>query len=245
MSNAPLFRLEALGKQRLGPGGRPEFELSVPQLEVAAGEKIGVVAPNGAGKSTLMDLLIFASSPDEAGRFEFLAPGGEAYDIWGLWRNGAVDALGELRKRHIGVVLQTGGLLPFISVRENIDLPRRLLGLAEDGSLGGLAERLDLSRLLDRAPDSLSIGERQRVAIARALAHGPAVVVADEPTASLDSRNAERSMTLLMEMVEDAGVTLIMTSHDRALLEAYGLRLLKHDAGEGPQGRGTRSRFWT
>ena len=195
---APLFRLEALGKQRLGSGGQPEFELLVPKLEVAAGEKIGVVAANGAGKSTLMDLLIFASSPSKAGRFEFLAPDGATFDIWGLWRSGSVDALGDLRKRHIGVVLQTGGLLPFISVRENIELPRRLLGLGEDGSVEGLAERLDLTRLLGRAPDTLSIGERQRVAIARALAHGPAVVVADEPTASLDRRNAENTMALLM-----------------------------------------------
>ena len=121
-------------------------------------------------------------------------------------------------------MLQTGGLLPFLTVHDNVMVQRRLLGMAEDGGVGRLLERLGIARHAHRHPSKLSVGERQRVAIARALAHHPAVVIADEPTASLDPVKAEEIMALFAELVAEQGVTLVMATHDHDLAARFGFR---------------------
>ena len=144
---------------------------------MAAGERLALVGPSGSGKSTALDVLALMLAPRDAERFVLTAPDGTAWDIAALWRARARGRLTALRARLIGYVLQTGGLVPFLSVQENILLGRRLLGLSCPGPAPALMTDLGIAGLAGRLPQHLSLGERQRVAIARALAHRPALVL--------------------------------------------------------------------
>lgn len=206
--------------------GAQRYSLQVDDLQLATGERVALVGPSGCGKSTLLDLLALALAPDAAERFE-LHVGGTREDIAGLWRQRQVDRLAALRSRHLGYVLQAGGLLGFLDVRGNIRLPRQLLGLADDGSVERLARALDVHDQLAKPPAALSLGQRQRVSCARALAHAPGLLLADEPTAALDPLNAERVMQLLMGEAQARQVTCVIATHDEALARDAGLRLLR------------------
>ncbi len=199
----------------------------MPRLDVARGARLALIGESGSGKSTLLELLAMILQPDASGRFAFRPRVQEpAIDLADAWRRRDADALGDLRSRHLGYVLQTGGLLPYLSVRANIELPRALLGLAPGDSAQRLAGRLGLSQQLDRYPAALSVGQRQRVAIARALAHEPPIVIADEPTAAIDPPNAERIMRLMTELADEFDVTLIVATHAQALAERTGFTLV-------------------
>ena len=132
-----MLNLSAVHKSR-GVGAQ-RYSLVIPALHLRAGEQVAIVGPSGCGKSTLLDLLALVLAPDQVDRFEF-----NQADIGGLWRADRQTALAELRSRHLGYVLQTGGLLGFLDVRSNIALSRQLLGLKDDGSVTRLAEQLTL-----------------------------------------------------------------------------------------------------
>jgi len=203
--------------------------LSIPALDVMAGAKLAFVGESGSGKSTLLELLAMILKPTECERFRFRPDvGGENHDIAAAWQDGDPDRLAGLRSRHIGYVLQHGGLLPYLTVQENIDLSRRLLGLPDASAAPQWAERLGIATQLGRKPAELSVGQRQRVAIARALAHEPGVLIADEPTAAVDPMNAARIMEIMVGLVEETGVTLIVASHAHRLMEDAGLRMIDH-----------------
>ncbi len=217
-----MLRLRDIRKSR--GAGRNGYSLLVPRLDLRPGQRLALVGASGSGKSTLLDLLALVLSPDPGGSLE-LTRDGHINDIAGLWRHGRQDLLAELRSRAMGYVLQTGGLLGFLDVRRNIGLSRALLGLAEDATVQRLAERLEIADQLDKLPAALSVGQRQRVSIARALAHAPAIVLADEPTASLDPVNAERVMQLLVAQAEEQGACIVVATHDEALAQRVGLQL--------------------
>lgn len=202
------------------------FELLVPELTIHPGEKVAVVGESGCGKSTLLDMLAMVLSPSAATEFRFAPGTGRSANVVALWEGGEVDRVGRLRGRHIGYVLQTGGLIPFLNVAENIRLPGRLFGCDDPEYIAALTDRLGLSSHLRKRPSALSVGERQRVAIIRALAHRPAVVLADEPTASVDPVNADIIMAVLVELVDELGVTAIVASHDAERVESHGFRIL-------------------
>lgn len=151
-----------------------------------------------------------------------------ACDIASAWDSALLDTLSDLRSRYIGYVLQNGGLLSYLSVRENIELSRRLLMLPLADQAEQWAEKLGISQQLDKLPATLSVGQRQRVAIARALAHEPRVIIADEPTAAIDPMNAERIMQLLTDLVDELGVTLIVATHAHDLMKRLDLGLVIH-----------------
>ena len=241
MAAATVFRLEDV--RRLRRSGTASFELVVPELTVVEGEMVALVGESGCGKSTLLDLLAFVLSPSRAATFAFAPARGELRDVAGDWRAQRLSRLGRLRARHIGYVMQTGGLLPFLTVRQNIGLSRAVLGMPDDGSVAELAQRLGIERHLDKRPAALSIGERQRVAVARALAHRPAVVVADEPTASVDPVNATSIMSILTELVRTLRVTIVIASHDWGLVDRFGFRRLQHRL-EAADAGAVRSHFW-
>ncbi|PNA02306.1 MULTISPECIES: ABC transporter ATP-binding protein [unclassified Pseudomonas] len=215
-----MIRLDSVRKTRGQSAQR--YSLEIDRLHLAAGERVALVGPSGCGKSTLLDLLALVLAPDAAQGF---ALGGE--DVAGLWRARQLDRLASWRSRHLGYVLQAGGLLGFLDVRGNIRLPRQLLGLGDDGSVERLAEALDVHDQLGKKPATLSIGQRQRVSCARALAHGPTLLLADEPTAALDPVNAERVMQLLLREAEARQVTCVVATHDEALARQAGLTVLR------------------
>ena len=213
-----MLNLSAVHKSR-GLGSQ-RYSLVVPALQLRAGEQLAIVGPSGCGKSTLLDLLALVLAPDQVGQFEF-----NQQDIAGLWRADKQTALAELRSRHLGYVLQTGGLLGFLDVRSNIALSRQLLGLKDDGSVARLAEQLEISDQLAKKPAALSVGQRQRVSCARALAHAPQLVLADEPTASLDPLNAERVMQALLAQAREHHAACVIATHDEPLARASGLQV--------------------
>ncbi len=233
-----MFRLRRVIKTRPGAAG---FCLHIDRLDVPRGALLALIGPSGCGKSTALDLLACALRPDPPAReggpqgpattqalFAFAPAPGAVTDVLAAWERGGTDALARLRLRHLGYVLQTGGLLPFLTAGENILLRRRALGLAasrlEDppDAFQDVPARLGIARLLGQRPATLSVGERQRAAIAAALAHGPSVVLADEPTAALDPLHANAVLRLLAQLARELNVAVIMVTHDAAAAAAAG-----------------------
>lgn len=247
MSN-PLFTLRHICKsRRLGPG----YTLAIPHLQINAGERIGLTGPSGCGKSTALDLIGMVLRPDldvdtplapgtNQAQPEFTfhpqGPGAsDGYNILELWQNKA--ALAALRLEHMGYVLQTGGLLPFLTVFENMALTAKALAQPDiPDRVRELAKTLGIERLLSMLPGHLSIGERQRVAIGRALASKPRVLLADEPTAALDPVHAQVVLDLLLHAVEASGTTLILVTHAPDVVERAGLRHLHTRLEQQPNG---------
>lgn len=173
-------------------------------LAVEAGELVAVMGPSGSGKSTLLHLLGGLDSPEK----------GEV-----LLEGRRISAMTErelvgLRRRRLGFLLQFFSLLPTLSAVENVAFPLLMDGVADAGGRAQVAlEEVGLSKRLDHRPSQLSGGEQQRVALARALVARPAVVLADEPTGSLDSVSGAEILTLLRE-VSAAGQAVVMVTHD-------------------------------
>ena len=241
----PVISIRNMRKDRL-QGSNEAYSLLVPVLDVCQGEKILITGPSGSGKSTLLDMLGMALKPDAADSFVFRTRGNtlpkereertgvsasyitshESFDIALAWKKQKMEHLANWRQ-HVGYVLQTGGLLPFLTVRENILSQHRLLGLPKDAMADNLAETLGITRLLRKLPSELSVGERQRAAIARALVASPPLVLADEPTAALDPANAAGVLRLFSQVVSELGSTLIMVSHAPEQMRGMGFRELR------------------
>jgi putative ABC transport system ATP-binding protein len=212
--------------------GGVRFELRIPSLEVAAGEFLAVVGASGCGKSTLLDMLGLVLKPDSADIFA-LTPclknrTGDRTDLL----NKSERVLSRLRRREIGYVLQSGGLLPYLTVRENILLPcllnRHPAGQAEEEA-ERLARQLGIIDHMSKKPAHLSGGQRQRVAIARAMAHAPCQVLADEPTAAVDHLTALEIRDAFRALANEQGVALIMVTHDRNLIKGCADRHVTFD----------------
>ena len=166
------------------------------ELHLRPGEVRAITGESGCGKSTLLEAIGLLLKPERLTHYRL---GPQREDVARLLAEDREPALAALRSRALGFVLQNGGLLPFLSVRENILLPRRLLGLAaHSAAVDKAIAALRLEPLLGKLPQALSIGERQRVACVRAIAHEPRVLLADEPTAALDPHNAQRLFELLL-----------------------------------------------
>ncbi len=195
----------------------------VDTLELHAGEVLAVTGRSGTGKSTLLEIMGLALAPTAVEQFTFHAHH-RPVSLNALWGGRQFDALAALRSRHIGFLLQQGGLLPYLSVHDNIRLPLQLAGRAEDGrEIHALAERLGIAGLLSRKPGSLSVGERQRAALARALIHRPALLLADEPTSALDPFYARQVFDLLLSVAKERGSAVLIVSHDVDWVRTVGL----------------------
>jgi len=225
--HSAIYLLHDVVKNREAKG--VAFRLRVPSLRIDRGEKIALIGESGSGKSTLLDMLAFILQPSAAGAFRFRPEeDADSLDLDACWQSDNLNLLGDMRKRHIGYVMQTGGLLPYLSVHDNMSLSRSVLGLKRDGTVEHLAEMLGIANQLKKRPDALSTGERQRVAIGRALAHRPAIVVADEPTASLDPYAAQNVMSLFLGLADEFNSTVILASHAWHHIKELGLRRLAH-----------------
>lgn len=215
----PLLSLRDVARAYRGDAA--PFALEVPRFDLAAGEALALAGPSGSGKSTLLMMLALAAPPD-AGSFAF-----DGADIAWLWRQDRRDALAGLRARRIGVVPQTGGLLPYLTVAGNIALTQRIAGREDAARVRMLAEELGIAAQLTKRPAALSVGQRQRVAIARALAHRPALVLADEPTASVHPELADAVLALLRRECGAAGAALLVATHDPDRAARAGYPILR------------------
>ena len=218
------------------------FTLKLDGLDVFPGDQRALIGPSGSGKSTLLDILAMALRPASARRFVLREGADEVVDLNGLWEEEDGDTLADLRAHYVGYVLQQGGLLNFLTIRENIALPLRLLGApVDDTFIQSLTRFLRIDRYLDRRPNELSVGERQRAGIARAVVHRPRLIFADEPTASVDAANAHAVGRLLVDVAEGLGSALIVATHDLDLVDRLGLKPLRLDIANNSGG--TLSRF--
>ena len=149
------------------------------------------------------------------------------------WSGGNLDSLANIRAKHFGYVLQIGGLLPFLNVRDNIMLARKTANLTGEGPVPELVEQLGIKHLLNKKIDQISVGERQRVAIARALAHEPSLVLADEPTSALDPITAADVLNLLISLTRKQQAALLVASHDWEAVRRAGFRELHVEVDMG------------
>lgn len=181
-------------------------------LEIAAGEFIALVGPSGSGKSTLLNLLGGLDRPTSG----HLWVAGQDLSALGA------RALADLRLRRIGFVFQEYNLIPVLSAIENVEYVMLLQGVPDGErrrrALAVLGE-VGLAGLEDRRPGQLSGGQQQRVAVARAIVAEPALVLADEPTANLDSKTGGALMDLMRRLNETKGVTFVFSTHDPMVME--------------------------
>jgi putative ABC transport system ATP-binding protein len=181
-------------------------------LKVDRGEFLAIAGPSGSGKSTLLNLIGCIDKPT-SGRILI-----DGVDTGKLSPSQTTD----LRRQKIGFVFQTFNLIPVFTAAENVEFPLLIQGLSPADRQERVAEALEGVGLAGRAhhrPDLLSGGERQRIAVARAIVHRPSLVLADEPTANLDTRNATQLIELMHGLNERLGLTFIFSTHDQRLLE--------------------------
>lgn len=195
------------------------FELIIPDFRVMPGQFIAVTGESGCGKSTLLDLLALVLQPRTGGSFLLRTDQSDIYDIGLLWRNGKENSLSTIRRKAMGYVPQSGGLLPFLSLRDNVYLPPRLNQQAGyKKRLSRMSMQLGIANLMDRMPRTLSGGQRQRGAILRAMAHQPKLILADEPTAAVDSARAARIVSQFHQIAASQNTAIVMVTHDTKLV---------------------------
>lgn len=192
-------------------------------LTIGPGECVALVGRSGAGKSTLLHLLAGIDAPD-AGQVRY-----DDVDLTALDE----DLRTAFRRRHLGLVFQSYNLVPSLTALDNLRLPLELNGMgarAARAEATAMLQRLDLAELAGRYADQLSGGQQQRVAVARALVHKPAVMLADEPTGSLDAENAAAVMRLLIGACRERGASLVIATHAQEVM-GQADRFLRIEAG--------------
>lgn len=180
-------------------------------LDIFAGEYLSIMGPSGSGKSTLFNMIGGLDKPTSGKVFidEVDISKLDAYEL--AW----------LRCRKVGYIFQSFNLVPVMSCLENVMLPMVFAGLSSDDAMekaAGLLKKVGLGGRLKHKPPQLSGGQQQRVACARSLANDPAIILADEPTANLDSKTGEEIIALLQELCKEQGVTIITATHDMKML---------------------------
>ena len=216
--------------------GKQTHKVCLPSLTIRPGEIVAVTGESGCGKSTLLESIGLLLRPTHIHRFDLdiAAPQQKEIKIARYLTNNNQTALSNIRAAYIGFMLQSGGLLPFLSVSENILLPCQMLGITADlALLERSIDRLKLRHLLAKKPAALSIGERQRVAFLRAIIHQPRLLLADEPTASLDPHSARKLFSLFIELAKEWNIMAIVASHDWELVRTSNLPVLAADCMPG------------
>ncbi len=208
-----MLECRAVTRAYRGPSGALEVLAGV-DLRVDRGEVVAILGPSGSGKSTLMHVLAGLDRAD-------------AGEVW--WSDLAVHEhrpqdLARRRARALGLVFQNHYLLDDLSLRENVALPGRILGIDLEARADALLDRVGLATRAHATPGKVSGGERQRAAVARALALEPPLLLADEPTGSLDRANAERVFRLLLGLAEERGTAVVLVTHDEALVAPVARR---------------------
>jgi ABC-type lipoprotein export system ATPase subunit len=197
-------------------------------FKLEQGERVALLGPSGSGKTTVLNCV---GGVDRADSGSVTITGHALGDL-------SVDGLAHLRRRHIGTVFQFYHLLPTLSAAENIELPLQLLGVPtseREKRVRELLERVGISHRAAALPGQLSGGEMQRVAIARAVVHRPALILADEPTGSLDSATGVQVLDLLAEIVRETNAAMLLVTHSPEAVK-HCERVLRMQDGEIVEG---------
>jgi len=221
MNNAEIVSIKGLVK-RFPIGGGQFTALNDINLSFGKGEFAGLVGPSGSGKTTLLNIIGLLDNPSEG-----------AVTVLGRSVEGLThkEAAG-LRSRHFGFIFQTYNLLPVYTVYENVEFPLLLINLparAREEAVLEAIEAVGLSDKIKSRPAQLSGGEGQRVAVARAMVKKPEIVLADEPTANLDAKNAHNILQTMEELNARLGTTFIFSSHDEKVIQYLHRKITLED----------------
>ncbi len=181
-------------------------------IEIKKGDFISIVGPSGAGKTTFLNILGTIDEYDKNPKTSILF---NNIDITNL----DDDKLSSFRNKEIGFIFQFHQLLPELTAQENILLPTMIGKRSEKESLDNLMKLssiLEINHILNKKPEFISGGEKQRVAVARALINSPSILLADEPTGNLDSKNAEKIQKLFKKINKELNVTIVLVTHNKA-----------------------------
>ena len=207
MENQPILRMTDVGKRFMTDQGEIVILDNV-SAQIMPGETVAIIGPSGSGKSTLLSLIGLLDTPTQGDIF---------IDEQNVKSMSEKDKA-QFRNKKIGFIFQSFELISPFSVSENIAAPLEIGGRkVEGGVVEQMLGEVGLSARADALPYTLSGGEKQRVAIARALIHSPALLLADEPTGSLDRATGERVMTLLLDAVTKRDATLVVITHDETI----------------------------
>lgn len=207
-----MLHVKGVKKSFVEPDGTPLPILDVPEFRVAAGEQVLLMGRSGCGKTTLLHIIAGISRPDE---------GEVRIDQTDITRLDEASR-DRFRAEHIGYVFQTFNLLPGFSALENVLLGMTFgTGGVDVQRAKALLTRVGLSRRLGHKPAMLSVGEQQRVAVARALANRPKLLLADEPTASVDARHQQEILELIRATCREESVALLLVTHSAQLAEQF------------------------
>ncbi len=225
-----VFQLKEVSVSR--EKGGVSFRLEIPKLTVYSGEFIGVIGSSGCGKSTFLDILGLILSVDSAEQFMLSVRQNNT-----IFHQEIVSLperkLADIRREHIGYILQSGGLLPFLSVKDNILLSEKLNDRSiTRESFNKLVRSLGIQGQINKKPQYLSGGQRQRVAIARALIHNPEIILADEPTASVDKPTAIEIRDQFKKLAKAYGSSVLMVTHDIEMVEHHSDRILTFEVSK-------------
>src|SRR5882724_4861326 len=232
-SDQPLLRLDGVTKVFL----TDEVEthaLSGIHMEIKKGEYISIAGPSGCGKSTLLSILGLLDSPTDG---TYSLAGKPVSDL-------PLSERARVRNREVGFIFQSFNLIGDLNVYENVELPLTYRGMGSKERKQRVQEKLEkvgMSHRMKHYPSQLSGGQQQRVAVARALVGSPSILLADEPTGNLDSKNGEAVMELLRELHQE-GATICMVTHDTRFarhaertIHLFDGRVVEEEAVEGPE----------
>ena len=206
--------------KRVASGAEALTILDDVSLTIPDGQFVSIVGPSGSGKSTLLGLVAGLDSPTSGE----ISIDGQAINTLGE------DALAELRGRKVGIVFQSFHLIPSLTAFENVLVPMELAGARDaERRARQLLEDVDLTARAHHYPSQLSGGEQQRVSVARAFANGPSILLADEPTGNLDSKNGRHVFELMTGMNRRRGTTLVLVTHDHELAASADRRIALRD----------------
>lgn len=200
-------------------GGNPVLAVNGITFSINKGEFVALLGPSGSGKSTLLNLLAGLDRPTSG---SIAVAGVELGKM-------SSEELSRYRRHTVGMIFQSFNLVPSMTLAENVELPMRFAEASREERAKRAAELLDRVGLTKRAghkPSELSGGEQQRGAIARSLVNRPSLLLADEPTGNLDSHTGQEIMSLIKELNESLGVTVVMVTHEQALADRYAQRSL-------------------
>lgn len=220
MSDTPAPNAPAIEAFRLtkvyGSGNTEVVAMQDVSLAVARGEVVALLGPSGAGKSTLLTA-IGLINPPTTGR---IVIGGQPV----MDADRALVDLRAFRRQHLGFIFQKANLIAFLSAAENVQVALEINDVAPRAARRRALELLDYLGVADRAnnlPDALSGGQQQRVAVARALANQPSLILADEPTAALDSQRGRQVMELFRKVAHERGSAVMVVTHDHRSLDVF------------------------
>ncbi len=206
-----ILKVKNLKKSFLTPDGESHQVVDMPQFSLKEGEQVALEGGSGTGKTTFLNLIAGILKPDEG---EIFVAGEAIHEQTESERDRS-------RAQHIGYVFQTFNLIQGLTALQNVELGMMFGDVVDEKRAEALLNRVGLDHRLHFLPRQMSVGQQQRVAVARALANHPPLVLADEPTGNLDSKNAHQSLSIIRDLCRENQAALLLVSHDAHVLQLF------------------------